>query len=142
MDVLAEIRQKLLDGKQPVDLVREGYAKSSVYHMAKKVRDAHLGMPSLPVSDELTELRRRKEVIKLEKEIAELEAAKQKLPDRVAALESEVVALRSLIRNAVDTALFIAMVYANRPDEGKLSGDEVRKYSDGWAEKQIEKRNV
>ncbi len=39
MDVLAEIRQKLLSGKQPVELIKEGYAKSSVYSVAKKLTE-------------------------------------------------------------------------------------------------------
>lgn len=87
MDILAEIRQKLLSGKKPVDLVKEGYAKSSVYYVAKKVQNVQTGIAELPADDELAELRRRKEIIKLEKEIAELEAIKEKLPERVAALE-------------------------------------------------------
>ena len=90
MDVLEDIRQKLLAGKQPAELVNEGYAKSSVYYVAKKVRNAQSGNSGLAIGDELAELRRRKEIIKLEKEIAELEAGKEKLPDRVAKLEAEV----------------------------------------------------
>jgi hypothetical protein len=87
MDVLAEIKQKLLSGKQPKELVKESYAKSSVYSVAKKIRDAQLGMPELPLGDEVAELRRRKEIIKLEKEIADLEAGKERLPERVTELE-------------------------------------------------------
>ena len=93
MDILAEIRQKLLSGKKPVDLIKEGYAKSSVYYVAKKVRNVNTGIAELPADDELTELRRRKEIIKLEKEISELEAIKEKLPERVAALESSLEGL-------------------------------------------------
>ena len=88
MDILAEIKQKLLGGKQPVDLIKEGYAKSSVYYVAKKVRNVQTGIAKLPADDELSELRRRKEIIKLEKEISELEAIKEKLPERITALES------------------------------------------------------
>ena len=64
MDVLAKIRQELLSGKQPVELIKEGYAKSSVYYVAKKVWNAQSGIPELPADDELTELHRRKEIIK------------------------------------------------------------------------------
>ena len=85
MDVLEDIRQKLLAGKQPAELVNEGYAKSSVYYVAKKVRNAQSGNSGLAIGDELAELHRRKEIIKLEKEIAELEAGKEKLPDLLSA---------------------------------------------------------
>jgi len=97
MDVLAEIREKLLSGKKPVELIKEGYAKSSVYHAAKKIRNTHSGVPGLPVDDEVAELRQRKEIIKLQKEIAELEATKDRLPDRVAALESSLERLPARI---------------------------------------------
>jgi len=139
MDVLAEIKQKLISGKKPVELVKEGYAKSSVYSVAKKVRNVQSVISEFSVGDELTELRRQKEIIKLQSEIAELEAAKEKLPERMVKLEAEVVALRSLVRNAVDTALFISMVYANRPDNNKLSEDGIKDYSDDWVERIIEK---
>ena len=106
MDVLADIRQKLLSGKQPIELVKDGYAKSSVYSVAKKVRNTQPGILGLPVDDELTELRRRKEIIKLEKEIAELEADKEKLPERVAALETKLAQLEgSAFKDRVDDAM-------------------------------------
>lgn len=76
MDVLEDIRQKLLDGKQPAELIKEGYAKSSVYYLAKKVRNVQSVIPRLPADDELTKLHRRKEIIKLEKEITALRLAR------------------------------------------------------------------
>ena len=101
MDVLEEIRQKLLGGKKPMELVKEGYAKSSVYYAAKKVRNVRLGVPNLPIDDELAELRRKREIIKLEKEIAELEAAKGSLPERVSKLEAEVQRLSKQLPDLV-----------------------------------------
>ena len=88
MDILDEIKQKLLSGKKPKELIKEGYAKSSVYSVARKVRNVQTGNSRPNVDDELAELRLRKETVKLEKEIAELEAAKDRLPDRVDSLES------------------------------------------------------
>jgi len=38
MGSLAEIRQKLLAGELPVDLIKAGYKKSTVYHEFKKLR--------------------------------------------------------------------------------------------------------
>ena len=103
MDVLAEIRQKLLSGKQPVALVKEGYAKSSVYHVANKLCsiDQIKVWGSETTGDEVQGLRRRKEIIKLEREIAELEAAKERLPERVSKLEAEVHQLRQRLPDLV-----------------------------------------
>ncbi|MBU1067844.1 hypothetical protein KKE60_08660, partial [Patescibacteria group bacterium] len=114
---LYDIRQQLLGGKGPVALINEGFARSSVYYVAKKLRDAQLGMPGIPPGDEVAELRRRREIIKLEKEIADIEAGKEKLPDRVASLEADVKDLRSLVCDAVDTAICHCMMYAGMPNE-------------------------
>ena len=65
MNKLADIRQKLLKGERPVDLVIKGYARSSVYFVLKKIRQAR--------DDEVSELRRRKEILKLKQEIADME---------------------------------------------------------------------
>ena len=92
MDVLVEIRQKLLNGKQPAELIKEDYAKSSVYYVAKKFRNFQSGIPGLPIDDELTELRRRKDIIKLEKE---------KLPERVTKLEADVHRLNQQLPDLV-----------------------------------------
>lgn len=94
MDVLKDIEQKLQSGKQPKELIKEGYAKSSVYYVARKLRASQSDVTSLPIRDELTDLRRRKEIIKLETEIAELEASKGKLPDRVTKPEADIQELR------------------------------------------------
>ena len=103
MDILAEIRQKLLSGKQPVDLVKEDYAKSSVYYVANKLRrTAQTKMWGGGLTgDEVQELRRRKGIVKLEKEIAEFEAAKERLPERVARLEARLDDLRSALPKLV-----------------------------------------
>ena len=122
MGVLDEIKQKLASGKQPVELVKEGYAKSSVYYVAKKIRNVQSGIPGLPVDAELAELRRRKEIIKLEKEIAELEAGKEKLPERVTKIEAE---LRNLRENLVDiwtTDMCDVLKRIECPEHGKTLG--------------------
>jgi hypothetical protein len=88
MGKLDEIRNKLESGTTPKQLIAKGYPRSSVYRENKKLKVIQSGTSASPVSDEIQELRRHKEIIKLEKEIAELEALKEKLPERVAALES------------------------------------------------------
>lgn len=102
MDKLAEIKQNLLSGQQPIDLIKAGYAKSSVYYMMKKIRDTQMGISELPGDDELADLRRQREVLKLEKEIADIEAAKEKLPDRMAVLEKKVAELQATLHETID----------------------------------------
>ncbi|MFC1958305.1 hypothetical protein ACFLV6_00040 [Chloroflexota bacterium] len=101
MDILAEIRQKLLNGKQPAELVKEGFAKSSVYSVAKKIKNLHPDITSAPVPDEIQELRHQKEIMKLKREIAELEDSKEKIPGRLEKLEAEVLRLNKAIPNLV-----------------------------------------
>ena len=85
MGTLNDIRQKLLSGGTVSQLIKEGYAKSSVNHVVRKLKKTQpAGTPASSVEDELQELRHQKEVVKLKKEISELEAAKEKVPDRVA----------------------------------------------------------
>lgn len=95
MGTLNDIKQKLISGYTVSQLIGEGYAKSSVNHVARKFRDIQPGIPASPISNELQELRYQREIIKIQKEIAELEASKEKLPKRVAALESRLSALES-----------------------------------------------
>lgn len=90
MGKLNEIRDKLLAGSTTKQLVKQGYAKSSVFSVAKKIKNLEPITTRLPISDEIQELRHRREIIKLQKEIAELEVAKEKVPDRLAKLEAEV----------------------------------------------------
>ena len=53
------------------------------------------------------------------------------MPDRVAALEKTVLELRSLLHNAVDTAVWVCMQQAG------MNREEAREYADGWVEKNI-----
>ena len=101
-------------------------------HVARKLKKTQpADTPTSSVPDELLDLRYRREIIKLQKEIAELEAAKDKLPDRVADLEKTVAQLRSLLCNAVDTAIMVCMEYAG------IDREEAKEYANGWVEKNI-----
>lgn len=131
MGKLNDIRQRLLAGSTPQQLINQGYAKSSVFSVARKLNNAKPDIPASPVPNELQELRQQRDMIKLQKEIAELEAAKEKLPERVAALEKKMVELRSTLNNAVDTALGISLEVAG------VNPEEAREYADGWVEKNI-----
>ncbi len=131
MGKLDDIRQRLTAGNSPKQLIDEGYAKSSVFNEAKKLRTTKTGLPDLPVSDELQELRQKRDMIKLQKEIAELEATKEKLPERLTALENKVAKLESIVNNAVDTALLICL------EEAGWDREEAREYADGWVGKNI-----
>ncbi len=128
MNIQAEIRQKLLEGKNPLDLIAEGYSRNSVYFELKKIQS------QLPVSaapSALADVVRLKKAPKSEKEIADIEAANEQLTGRVAALEGEVAALRPLIRKAVNTALLA--ILREFVDE-----KSAREYADGWVERSIE----
>ena len=107
MGTLNDIRQKLLSGYSTSQLIAEGYAKSSVNHVAKKLENNQKpGSTVTQVDDELQGLRHQKEKIKLQKEIAELEDGKEKLPDRVAVLETKLAQLEgSAFKDRVDDAM-------------------------------------
>jgi len=132
MGILNDIRQKLLSGYTVSQLIKEGYAKSSVNHVARQLKNNQKsGTTITQVDDELHELRHQKEVVKLRKEITELEAAGDKLPERVIALEKTIHELRSLMVNAVDTALFESLVYAG------MDENVARDFANGWVKRNI-----
>jgi hypothetical protein len=129
MGILAEIKQQLLAGQQPADLVKRGYKKSSVYYVAKRLWDAQLGMPGLPVGDEVVELKRRREIVRLQKEIAELESAKEKVPERLARLERKFDAFCRAVEDGVDTLFYRVLRYVGYSDT------EAMGQADGWFRK-------
>ena len=131
MGKLNDIRQKLSAGSTPLQLIDQGFSISSVFDVARKLKKSKPDVSTTSVPDEVQDLRHRKEIIKLEKEIAELEAAKEKLPERMAALEQDVLKLQALLHNAVDTALFISLGAAG------FSREEAKEYTDGWVDKNI-----
>lgn len=134
MGKLNEIRDKLRSGCTTGQLIGQGYSRSSVYRENKKLKykDAQLGTPIPPMTDEIQELRRQKEVIKLQKEIVELQAAKENLPERVAALEKTIVELRHQTIDAVDSAVFVCLKYAG------MDREEAKEFANGWTEKIIQ----
>ncbi len=97
MGTLNDIKKKLLSGYTVSQLINEGYAKSSVNYAAKKLKKLQPGAPALPIPDEIKELRQQREKIKLEKEIADLEAGKERLPERVTELERALQELKDSI---------------------------------------------
>ncbi len=131
MGKLNDIRQKLSAGSTTSQLIDQGYAKSSVFNVARKLKNTKPDIPASPVPNELQELRQQRDMIKLQKEIAELEATKEKLPERVAALEKKMVELRSILNDAVDTAIGVCMEYAG------MDREEAKEYADGWVEKNM-----
>ncbi len=121
MGKLNDIRQKLSAGSTPKGLIEQGYAKSSVFNEAKKLKIVQSVIPTSSAQDEIQELRYQREMIKLQKEIAELEAAKEKLPQRVAALESRLTALESWcdgdLGDAIECCMYAAWRAADRSEE-------------------------
>ena len=131
MGVLDDIRQRLLSGSTPSQLIKEGYAKSSVNHAAKKLKKSQPDALASPIPDEIKDLRQQREKIKLQKEIAELEAGKEKLSERVATLEKTISELRSFVTKAVEAALWQSLVSAGEDRE------EAKEFSDGWVDRHI-----
>ena len=132
MGTLNDISQKLVSGYTVSQLIGEGYAKSSVNHVAKKLKKTQLlATPTSPVEDELQELRHQKEIVKLRKEIADLEAAKEKVPDRLAELEKTYSELRSFVCDAVDSALYVSLKHAG------MDSEKAKEYADGWVARKI-----
>ena len=129
MGTLSDIRQKLLSGYTVSQLIKEGYAKSSVNHVARKLKKLQTDAPDLAVPDEIKELRQKREKIKLEKEIADLEAGKGKLSERVATLEKTIPELRSFVCKVVEHALWQSLVSAGEDRE------EAKEFSDGWVDR-------
>ena len=87
MGKLNEIKNKLQSGTTPRQLIEQGCPRSSVYRENKMLKSSQPDTTAKPVNDELQELRHQKEIMKLEKEIADLEADKERLPERVTELE-------------------------------------------------------
>jgi hypothetical protein len=134
MGSMEKIHKLLSAGKTPQELIADGYPKSTVYAVAKKVGGSQLPANEAGAfDDEVLELKQKKQILKLEKDIAELQAEKEKLPGRLAAAEKKVDSLRLLIEDAVDTALFICLQYAG------VDKNEAKQFADGWVQKEIEK---
>ena len=76
------------------EIVSQGFARSTVYQVRRKLSRGQVSKPDPGVADELVELKYERERLKLEKQIADLVAEKEKLPDRVTALERELQDLR------------------------------------------------
>ncbi|MFC2073090.1 RNA polymerase sigma factor [Chloroflexota bacterium] len=60
-----------------------------------------------------------------------LEAVKEIIPDRLASLEKNQLALRSLLLNAVDTALYVSL------EQAGLDHNEAKEIADGFVERNI-----
>jgi len=129
MGKLNEIRNRLKAGDTPRQLIAEGYSRSSVYRENKKLNNPHPDTTIKPVNDELQELRQRRDIAKLQREIAEIEANKEMLPDRVAALEKTVLDQRILLSDSVDTAFYNSLVYA------RVDMKEAKELADGWVDR-------
>ncbi len=122
MGKLSDIEQKLLSGSTTTQLIEQGYAKSSVHLVANKLKNLKPDTPVSPVPDEIQELRHRRDIIKLQKEIAELEAAKENLPDRVTKIETELLDLRENLVDIWATDMYDVIKRMECPKHGKTMG--------------------
>lgn len=131
MGTLNDIKKKLLSGYTVSQLIEEGYAKSSVNYVDRKLKKLQSDAPALPIPDEIKELRQQREKVKLQKEIADLEAGKEKLSERVATLEKTIPELRSFVIKVIEGALWQSLVSAGENRE------EAKEFSDGWVGRHI-----
>lgn len=132
MGILNNIKKKLLSGYTVSQLIEEGYAKSSVNYVDRKLKKTQpASTDTSSVDDELQELRHQKEVIKLQREIAGLEADKEKLPDRMEVLESRLTALESWcdgdLVDAIGDCIFAAWRAADRSKEDATEVSLIKK---------------
>ena len=131
MGKIDDIIQKLQSGYTVSQLIKEGQPKSSVSYAVRKMKNSQPDAPASPISDEIKELRQQREKIKLEKEIAELEAGKEKLSERVATLEKTIPELRSFVTKVVEAALWQSLVSAG------VGREEAKEFSNGWVDRHI-----
>ncbi|MFC1938477.1 hypothetical protein ACFLWH_02350 [Chloroflexota bacterium] len=126
MGKLNDIRQKLSAGSTTSQLIDQGYAKSSVFSVARKLRNLRPDVNTYQVSDELQELRHAKEMMKLKKEIADLEVGNEKLPERVAKLETDIQELKDGIIDIWTKQALEAVRELNCPKHGHTMGMVVK----------------
>ncbi len=131
MGNMQEIKDLLLSGKTAIDIIGQGYAKSTVYSVVNSEKSKL--KPAVFSSDEISELKHRREVIRLEQEIAELEA-REKIPGRIAKLESELEDMDSLIWNVAGKTLYTAMVVIGEQVGIKVNTEAVFKYCKDWVQ--------
>lgn len=96
MGKLAEIREKLVEGATPKELIAGGYAKASVYYELRRLRrSAQLKLPDIGGDDELADLKHRRELAKVLADIQEIESKRERLPARIEALEGRLASLET-----------------------------------------------
>ncbi|MFC2022116.1 hypothetical protein ACFLTR_02730 [Chloroflexota bacterium] len=76
----------------------------------------------------------QKEIVKLRKEIAKLEAVRENVPGRMAALEKSLDELQSLADDAVDNAIFVCLKYAG------MGRERAKEYAERWVERNIKNK--
>ena len=106
MDTMARIRNHLLSGKAPTELIRMGFSKSTVYSVQRKLQNEQESDVSPGVDDELVQLRRNREIAKLVLEIQEVESKKERLPQRIDNLEKQVRKIKVKQRDIVASMMY------------------------------------
>ncbi|MFC1865713.1 hypothetical protein ACFLYB_03265 [Chloroflexota bacterium] len=132
MGNMQEVYELLAAGGTRKEAMDKGYPKSTVYHVANKVeKDKQNSLANGTTDDEIQELKRRKEILKLENEIRALEAIKENIPDRVTALESRLAALEywcdgDLVEN-IGGCLYAAWRAAGRSNDDAIEASRIKK---------------
>ena len=79
------ILEKLSGGMTEKQVIAQGFARSTVYQVAKRL--------ARPDISEVAELREEKAILKLKADIEDIESKREKLPARIERLEKQINAL-------------------------------------------------
>ena len=128
MDTMAEIRNQLLAGKSADELIRKGFAKSTVYAVQRKLQSRQVAALGAGVDDELVQLRRDRDRAKLMLEIQEIESKRERLPQRMDSLEKEVQELRAAQHHTIRMGIY-SLLRLRQGWDDKEADEQSEKYT-------------
>jgi chromosome segregation ATPase len=92
MSNMETIHQRLQDGESPRQLIAEGFPRSTVYLVNRRIKGMQ-GSPgktdAVVTDEEIQELKQEKARLSLQVQISKLEAERERLPNRVTRLERQ-----------------------------------------------------
>ncbi len=106
------ILEKLSGGTTKKQVIAQGFARSTVYQVAKQ-----LARPDIrPNTSEVAELREEKAILKLKADIEDIESKREKLPARIERLEKQINALAKELPQRTERLERQILIIAERID--------------------------